>query len=206
MKDKNHDKLYLYPIWVRIWHLINAIMFLALVFTGLTLQYSSVDFEIIKFNYSISIHNYAGIILSIFFVFFLFANRFTSNGNYYQFHIKGLYDRVMKQFMYYSFGIFKNEEKPFPITKERKFNPLQKLSYVLIMYFFVPIIIITGYLLLFPDIIPKNILGFSGIHFVDLIHIILGFVLSIFIIVHVYFCTIGKTPLSNFKSMINGWH
>ncbi len=200
------DKVYLYPIWVRIWHAFNALMFLALVFTGLTLQYSSVDFEIIKFNYSISIHNYAGIILSVLFVFFLFGNRFTSNGNYYQFHLKGMIDRVMKQFMYYSFGIFKNEKAPFPINKDRKFNPLQKLSYVIIMYFFVPFIIVTGYLLLFPDIIPKHIFGISGIHFIDLIHIIMGFALSIFIIIHVYFCTIGKTPLSNFKSMINGWH
>jgi thiosulfate reductase cytochrome b subunit len=24
--------------------------------------------------------------------------------------------------------------------------------------------------------------------------------------VHVYFCTIGKNPTSNFKSMINGYH
>lgn len=201
-----NEKVYLYPVWVRIWHIFNALLFLSLVITGLTLQYSSTKYEIIPFNYSISIHNYAGIILSIFFVFFVIGNRFTSNGNYYQFPIRGMFDRVMKQFRYYSFGIFKKEKAPFPITKERKFNPLQKLSYVLIMYFFVPFIILTGYLLLFPDIIPKRILGFSGIHFIDLIHIIMGFVLSIFIIIHIYFCTIGKTPLSNFKSMINGWH
>ena len=201
-----NEKVYLYPVWVRLWHIFNALLFLALVFTGLTLQYTSKDFTIIPFNYSISIHNYAGIILSAFYVFFLTANRWTGNGNYYQFPIKGMMERVMKQFRYYSYGIFKKEKAPFPITKKRKFNPLQKLSYVIIMYFFVPVIIITGYILLFPDLIPNRIFGMSGIHFIDLIHIIMGFVLYIFIIIHVYFCTIGKTPLSNFKSMINGLH
>jgi thiosulfate reductase cytochrome b subunit len=74
------------------------------------------------------------------------------------------------------------------------------------MYLSMPFIIGTGIALLYPDILPDNIMGFSGIHFMDLIHILVGFILSIFIIVHVYFCTIGKTPLANFKSMINGWH
>ncbi len=200
------NKIYLYPLWVRIWHFGNAILFLALVLTGILLQYSSSNFTIIQFNYSISIHNYSGIILSIFFVYFLAGNRFTSNGHYYQFPLKGTYGRVIKQLRFYSFGIFKNEEPPFPISIERKFNPLQKLSYVAVMYLMVPVVILTGYLLLFPEILPEKILGISGIHLIDLIHIVTGFILSVFIIVHVYFCTIGKTPLANFKSMINGWH
>ena len=117
-----------------------------------------------------------------------------------------MFKRVLKQFKYYSFGIFRKETAPYPINKDRKFNPLQKLSYVGVMYFRVPIGILTGYLLLFPEILPEKILGFSGIHFIDLIHIVTGFFLSVFLIVHVYFCTIGKTWSSNFKSMINGWH
>lgn len=200
------DKYYLYPLWVRIWHLFNLLLFLALIFTGILLQYSSEKFSIIQFNYSISIHNYAGILLSIFFVYFLAGNRFTSNGQYYQFPISGMFSRVMKQFKYYSFGIFKKEKPPYPINNERKFNPLQKLSYVGVMYFLVPIVILSGYLLLFPEILPEKILGMSGIHFIDLIHIVTGFFLSVFLVVHVYFCTIGKTWYANFKSMINGWH
>ena len=83
---------------------------------------------------------------------------------------------------------------------------MQKLSYVIVMYFLVPIILLTGIGLFFPDYLPGRILGTSGVHFVDLIHIITGFVLSLFMVIHIYFCTIGKTPLSNYKSMITGWH
>jgi thiosulfate reductase cytochrome b subunit len=181
-------------------------MFLTLIFTGLSLQYSSVDFELINFNSAVTWHNVTGILLSIGFVFYLIGNRFTSNGTYYQFKLKGLLKRVLKQFKYYSLGIFKKEKAPYPISKKRKFNPLQKLSYVLVMYFLMPIVIFSGFGLLYPELLPTKLLGLSGIHVFDLVHITAGFFLSVFMIVHVYFCTIGKTPTANFKSMINGWH
>lgn len=200
------EQVYLYPVWVRLWHLLNAILILALIFTGLCLQYSSADYTIIPFKYAVSIHNISGFIICANYVFFLFGNRFTSNGHSYQFHKKGMIQRLLKQFRYYSYGIFKKENAPFPIDINRKFNPLQKFSYVLIMYIFMPIIVIAGVLLFFPDIIPSNLIGFSGIQLIDLIHIITGFILSIFMMIHIYFCTIGKTPSANFKSMINGWH
>lgn len=200
------NKIYLYPIWVRIWHLINAILYLILIFTGISLQYSSQDFQLIDFQHAVSYHNIAGIILCFSYIFYMTGNRFTSNGMYYQFHINGMFDRVFKQFKYYSIGIFKKEKAPFPITAERKFNPLQKLTYAIVMYAFFPVIIATGLGLYFPDILPLNIFGINGIHFTDLLHIVTGFALSVFMVIHIYFCTIGKSPWANFKSMIDGWH
>lgn len=200
------NKVYLYPIWVRLWHLLNAVLYLILIATGLSLQYSSQDFHLIDFQSAVSIHNIAGIILIVNYFFFLSGNRFTSNGMYYQFHIKGMFERVLKQFKYYSIGIFKKEAAPYPISEKRKFNPLQKLTYAIVMYLFMPLIIISGLGLFFPDILPSSILGINGIHLTDLLHIITGFALSVFMVIHIYFCTIGKSPTANFKSMINGWH
>ena len=201
------DKIYLYPVWVRIWHIINAILIILLIITGLCLQYASESYTIISFNDAVKIHNITGIILIVNYIFFLIWNRFTSNGQYYQFPLKGLLGRVFAQFRYYSIGIFKKEEPPFPISIKRKFNPLQKLSYVLVMYIIIPIIIMTGIMLFFPDLLLADVLGITGVlHLTDLMHIVMGFFCSIFMLVHIYFCTIGKTPWSNFKSMINGWH
>jgi len=199
-------QMYLYPLWVRIWHMVNLVLFLLLIATGLSLQYSSNDYTIIPFGYAISLHNITGVILCVGYVFYLFANRFTSNGNYYQFRLTGMFSRVFKQFKYYSYGIFKKEDPPFPVSVGRKFNPLQKISYVVVMYVFMPIIILTGLGLFFPDFLPDKLFGTSGIHIIDLIHIVIGFILSIFMLIHIYFCTIGKTTSANFKSMINGWH
>ncbi|MBM3436660.1 MAG: cytochrome B, partial [Bacteroidetes bacterium] len=131
---------------------------------------------------------------------------FTGNGKFYNLKMKGLVNDLQKQIFFYSVDIFKQKPTPFPLSESRKFNPLQKVSYLFEMYSIVPLLIISGLGLLFPEIILSKVLGMTGIHLIDLIHIISGYVLSIFLIIHVYFCTIGKTATSNFRSMVNGWH
>ncbi len=200
------NKMYIYPVWVRIWHLVNALLIIALVVTGLSLQYSGSDFILMPFKSSVTIHNTSGLLLCASFIYYLLANHFTSNGQYYHFKSKGMIGRALKQARYYSYGVFKKEEPPFPVKVGRKFNPLQKLSYLFVMYLLMPAVIITGIAMLFPDLLPDRIFGILGIHFIDLIHIITGFCLSVFLVVHIYICTLGNTPSSNFKSMINGWH
>ncbi len=200
------ERLYLYPLWIRIWHWTNALMFLVLIVTGLSMQYSSPDFPMIRFDWAVSLHNISGVIVIISYLFFVVFNRFSFNRKYYRFKRKGFYKRLKKQFLFYTFGIFKDEPAPYPVSKKRKFNPLQKFSYLMVMYVGMPGLIITGIALLYPEINIKNVGGFSGIHLTDLLHIIIGFILSVFMVVHIYFCTIGSSPLSNFKSMFTGWH
>ena len=200
------EKLYLYPLWIRIWHWTNALMFLVLIVTGLSMQYSSPDYPMIRFDWAVSLHNISGVIVIISYLYFVIVNRFSRNRQYYRFYRKGFFERLKKQFVYYTIGIFKKEQPPFPVTETSKFNPMQKFSYLLVMYLGMPALIITGIALLYPEIIIPNVGGLSGIHLTDLVHIIVGFVLSVFMVVHVYFCTIGATPTSNFKSMFNGWH
>jgi thiosulfate reductase cytochrome b subunit len=200
------EKLYFYPVWIRIWHWLNALMFLFLIVTGLSMQYSSPDYPLIRFDIAVSVHNIAGIIVTIGYFVFVVGNMITANGRFYKFKISDIFDQVKKQFLYYTFGIFKHESAPFPLSESRKFNPLQKLSYVFAMYAFVPILIISGLGLLFPETIIPKVFGISGIHLTDLVHILSGFVLSVFMVIHIYFCTIGKSPTANFKSMFTGWH
>ena len=57
-------KEYLYPIWVRMWHWLNALLCLLLILTGLSMQYASVDGGLIRFDTAVTIHNLCGIILS----------------------------------------------------------------------------------------------------------------------------------------------
>lgn len=202
----NHnERLYLYPIWVRIWHMTNAILCLTLIITGLSIQFASPS-TVVKFSLAVSIHNLAGILLAISYLLFFFGNMFTKNGTYYVIPAKGTFDRLMKQFRYYTYGIFKKESPPFPVTEEEKFNPLQQLTYVILMYFLIPFVIITGFGLLYPEITVNSVFGVSGLGLTDFIHIVAGFFITVIMVVHVYFCTIGKTPTSNFKSMINGYH
>ncbi len=202
----SEHKLYLYPVWIRLWHLLNALMCLTLILTGLSMQFSGPRVSLVRFDTAVAIHDIAGIILTVSYVFFFTGNLFTYNGQHYQMAFRGLYDRLKKQFMYYTFGIFRKVSPPFPVTAEHKFNPLQQFSYVFVMYLFVPLVFITGFAMLFPNSIPTLILGGSGLHVTDFLHILSGFVITLFMLIHIYFCTIGKTATSNFRSIINGYH
>ena len=54
------QKIYHYPVWIRIWHLINALLCLALIITGLSMQYSNTERGILTFDVAVSVHNVAG--------------------------------------------------------------------------------------------------------------------------------------------------
>jgi len=200
------DKIYFYPVWLRIWHWANAALFLILIFTGLSMQYSAPDKPIIRFDLAVSIHNICGILLVLGYLLFFTGNIVSKNGKYYKMRFKGIYKLLLNQIRYYVIGIFKGEIPPFPVNEGRKFNPLQQFIYVMVMYIGLPITLLTGLGLLFPEIILEQFLGFSGMFYTSLLHVITGFLLSIFMCVHIYFCTIGATWTSNFRGMIDGWH
>jgi thiosulfate reductase cytochrome b subunit len=202
----SEEKIYLYPRWIRLWHTLNAISCLFLMVTGISMQFSNPKVPLIRFDIAVSIHNIFGILLCANYLLFFFGNLYSWNGKQYKIAFRGFYQRLMSQFRYYTHGIFKGEHPPFPVNRESKFNPLQQFSYVMIMYILVPIIAISGLGLLYPDVIPTSLMGISGLHLTDLFHIVIGFIISIFMFVHVYFCTIGKTPTSNFKGIITGYH
>lgn len=201
----NSERLYLYPLWIRIWHLTNAILCLLLIVTGLSIQFSNPS-VVVQFKIAVAIHNIAGVLLTLSYLVFFLGNLFTVNGKYYIFEVKGFITRLMKQFRYYTIGIFRKELPPFPVTMEQKFNPLQQFSYVILMYVLVPLAILSGIGLLYPQITVNSLLGTSGLNLTDLLHITAGFLITVFLCIHIYFCTIGKTPVSNFKSMIDGYH
>ena len=203
--NHENERLYLYPVWIRIWHIFNALLCLALMGSGLSLQFSNPS-TIVKFNAAVSVHNISGIALAISYSVFFIGNLFTLNGVYYLIEVKGFFSRLIRQFRYYTFGLFKRETPPFPVTADNKFNPLQQFSYVMLMYIFVPIVILTGLGLLYPEVTVNSVMGASGLELTDLLHITAGFLITLFMCIHVYFCTIGKTAVSNFKSMINGYH
>lgn len=202
----SENKIYFYPIWLRIWHGINALGILILIFTGISMQYSNPKFELINFEFAVNLHNIAGILVTVNYFLFLVGNIQTSNKKYYRLKLKGLFKRLTLQIGYYTSGLFNHQPPPFPLSEKRKFNPMQKVSYLIVMALFVPGLIITGLALLFPETIIENVYSISGIFMTAILHASLGFLVSIFLIVHLYVASIGKHPLKNFKSILTGYH
>ncbi|NVO11545.1 MAG: cytochrome b/b6 domain-containing protein [Bacteroidales bacterium] len=201
-------KLYLYPKWIRLWHATNALMFIILIITGISMQYTDkeTNYFIIRFDRAILLHNFAALIITISYILFVTGNVLTKNGKQYRIDWKKIWKELFIQFKFYSYGMFKSEPHPFPVTEERKFNPLQQFVYVLAMYIGMPLLIVSGVGLLFPEITIKGIFGISGLLLTDVLHITMGFFLSIFMIIHLYTCTLGSKPTTLFKGMITGYH
>jgi thiosulfate reductase cytochrome b subunit len=200
--------MYLYPKWIRIWHVLNVLLFIILIVTGLSMQYTDMENNsyTVGFAKAVKWHNVAAMILTASYVVFFIGNLFTGNGKYYRIRKENFWSDLMKQGRYYAIGMFKGEKHPFPVTMERKFNPLQKFTYILAMYIGMPLLIISGFVLLFPEIAINNVFGISGLVLNDVLHISMGFLLSIFMIIHIYTCTLGATPFSLFWGMITGFH
>lgn len=202
---ENH-KLYLYPVWLRIWHGINALGIIVLMVSGLSMQFGNIDYPLIPFKTAVGLHNFAGTIVAISYIMFVIGNFLSDNGIHYRFKVKGFINRFRLQAMYYMSGYFKGEEKPFPITKENKFNPLQRGAYAITMYVLVPITIVSGIGLFYPSVIFERIFFVSGVQFTAVTHSIFGFFVSVFLVIHLYVASIGKNPLKNYKGILTGYH
>ncbi len=216
-------KLYLYPKWIRSWHILNALLFIVLIATGLSMQYAGAagwllpagseaaanaknEFFLMNFGAAVKWHNITALILSANFLVFIIGNITTGNSKHYRFGEKGLLKNLYIQGRYYAYGMFKGEPHPFPVTENSKFNPLQKVSYILAMYVGMPLLILSGIAMFFPELIVNRIFNISGLLINDLIHITTGFILSLFMLIHIYTCTLGDKSSTLFKSMITGYH
>ena len=199
------NKIYFYPLWLRIWHGFNALGIIILILTGITMN-SGMEDSFISFKLNMQLHNFAGAAVALNYFLFLFGNMFTKNKSFYVIKPKNFLRRPIKQAYYYAWGMFHGMKAPYPLSEKRKFNPLQKYFYVMVMYIAVPLVIITGFGLMFPEVIFNKIYNLSGVLITAVTHSAMGFFISIFLVIHLYVATIGKSPIENFKSILTGWH
>lgn len=198
------ERIYLLPLWIRLWHWSNAALIVTLAVTGVSVHFaapSPIDFAL-----AARLHSLAGLALVALYAVFLIANAVSGNWRQFMPAPAGLVSRSLRQVRYYLQDVFKGEPEPFPVTREANFNPLQAITYGLLMYLVMPVIAVTGLLFLYPGFIPDRVFGLSGLLPVAVIHYVAAAVVVLFMIVHVYLGTMGRRVTSLFKTMITGWH
>ena len=201
------ERVYIMPIWLRVWHWLNAIGFLGLIASGISLHFASPGSTIlIPFETARIIHNIAGIGVSILYVSYVIANVFTGNGRHYRRSMRGLARELNAQNAYVAVGIFKGEAPPVVPSPERKFNVLQQITYLAVMYLAMPVLVVSGWLFLFPELVPRTLFGVAGLLPVAVTHYVVGFLLTLFLLGHVYMGSMGTTAFAGFRMMITGWH
>lgn len=196
-------KTYLHPLPIRIWHWLNAFLFIALIVTGLALRYG----VLIGFELAFHVHAWVGVAAVINWLLWFLYYMFTPHGKNYHADtdFKGFYNRLLKQAEYYSKTFFTGGPKPHKVEPLNKFNPLQKITYQYFMFFIVPLILITGIILWQAVPLWSLITFMGGIKVVHVVHMLLFCIFVFFIPVHAYMGLLGRKPLDHYKEMITGY-
>lgn len=181
-----------YPAWIRVWHTIHGVVFLALLASGLALHYPVGTVASLPFDWAVRLHNVFGLCLVCLWGLFVALNATGRNGRHYR-PRRMLLAASWKQARYYAGGYLRGEPFPFRRGPWRKFNPLQQLSYLVVMYGVVPVSALSGTLLFFPELAPTQVAGSAGVWPMALVHLGAGWTLSLFLVLHAYMITTGPT-------------
>ncbi|MDO3377773.1 cytochrome b/b6 domain-containing protein [Geoalkalibacter halelectricus] len=198
--------IYLQPTPIRIWHWLNALGFIALILSGIQIRYPEVNI-FGSYRAAIELHNTAGIVVSVSFCLWLIYYLVISR------KLVALYvptrDDIQRglwrQAMFYFFNYFRGKPNPHHATPESKFNPMQKSAYLVIMMVLVPLVIVSGLLLLNIGPMRQVVMALGGVKMVIGAHFLLSCGLTAFLFTHVYLATLGQTAFAYFKPMWTGW-
>ncbi len=199
-------KIYIHPLPVRIWHWINASSVIALILTGLQIRYVGM-FHVMSMQTAVSVHNWFGFLLLGNLFVWLSLYLLSDNIRIYhpELNPKKYYRESFRQAHYYSWGIFKGAQNPHRMTPYNKFNPLQSVSYQIIMLLIIPIQITTGILLWDVARFSGVVEMLGGVRVVDSVHVLILIFFIFFLFVHVYLATLGHTAMAHIKAMFTGY-
>jgi thiosulfate reductase cytochrome b subunit len=198
-------RIYVHPVPIRIWHWINAAGFVALIATGLQLRYGVLLG--MSFKTIVDVHNAIGFVLIgnyfLWLAFYLFSDRITVYHP--ELNPSRHFRAVFRQLAYYGYGIFKGHPNPHDVSVYRKFNALQSMAYQLVMMVLVPLQFYTGLVLWDLQRFAGTVALFGGARVVDTVQVALSIVFVVFLLVHVYLTTLGRTAAQHVIAMITGY-
>ena len=203
-KSMKMKKVYMYSVYERLWHWLQTLSIVLLLFTGLIIHKPDL-FGIFSFNGMVVMHNVLATILAVNAVFALFYH--LASGEIKQFlpEPRGFFGQSIKQAKFYLRGIFKAAPHPFEKTVDKKMNPLQQVTYVAILNVLLPLQGITGILMWgaqrWPDIANK----LGGLPSLAPFHTLVAWSFASFIVMHVYLTTTGHSPMAGIRAMMMGW-
>jgi thiosulfate reductase cytochrome b subunit len=198
------QRIYMYSRYERIWHWLQAVIILALFVTGLEVHAPN-WFGIAGFESAVMIHRLLGFLLIANAFLGLFYHLTTGEIKQYFSTSPDFLTLAIRQVTYYTHGIFRGEPHPFEKHPNRKLNPLQKLTYVMILNVLLPVQVVTGLLLWGTQRWPETIGRLGGLKILGAVHSLGAWLFAAFVVMHVYLTTTGRTPLANIRAMLTGW-
>jgi len=199
--DERKRAYYIYPLPIRLFHWVNALCFVLLLWTGMGIHFEGLPTSP-GLELATRIHNWVAYLLVANFASFLIYG--IASGDIRQYLPKGpgIVSRILTQARYYLSGIFSGADKPFTTSREQRFNPLQQITYLVVFILGMPVLILSGVLLLLPEsstagIAPRDTLATA--------HYCLAIGYGLFLVVHLYLTTTGDGIFSLIKAMFSGY-
>jgi thiosulfate reductase cytochrome b subunit len=204
---KHTEHIYLTPMPVRIWHWLNAFGIVTLCITALQIRFPDYVNIFGTYKAAIRLHNTAGVVVSISYALWLIYYMFVAR-TMLKLYIPTLEDiksGLFRQAFFYFYYYFKGGPNPHHSTPDSKFNPLQKASYLVIMFVLLPLVILSGYVLMYIAPLREIFIVIGGIKTLVSVHYLIACCFCAFLFIHIYLATLGHTPFAHFKPMWDGW-
>ncbi len=198
------QRMYMYAVYERFWHWLQTVVILGLVFTGLVIHRPN-TFGAFSFPFVVEVHNILAAILVVNAALSAFYHLVSGEIRQYIPRPYGFFDQAFSQVKYYLNGIFRGAPHPFERTPESKLNPLQQITYLLILNVLLPLQIVTGALMWGAQRWREVADLFGGLPVLSPVHTAVAWLFATFIVLHVYLTTTGHTPLAGIKAMMLGW-
>jgi thiosulfate reductase cytochrome b subunit len=204
---KHKEMVYMTPMPVRIWHWLNAFGIVTLCVTGLQIRFPDHINIFGAYKAAILLHNTAGVVVSISYMLWLIYYLVVARSliKLYVPTLEDLKSGIFRQAFYYFLTYFLGKPSPHHGTPDNKFNPMQKAAYLVIMFVLLPLVILSGVLLLYVAPLRELLLLLGGIKMLVGTHFLVACSFTAFLFVHIYLATLGHTPLAHFKPMWIGW-
>ena len=195
------QKVYIYKGFERFWHWSQASLIIFLALTGFEVHGA---YNIFGFEKASEFHRTTSWLLIGLIILAIFWHITTGEWRQYI----PTTQKLKEQIIYYLSGIFKGGHHPTVKSELSKLNPLQRIVYLGFKLVLVPMTIISGILyMLYKTFDQNNLIVIEDYPLASIAfwHTMGAILLIIFLVVHVYMTTTGKTPTSNIKAMITGY-
>ncbi len=189
----------MFPLMVRLWHWINAILFVILIASGFAMHFGVG----MPFDSAQSTHAYFALGLAA--LWALYVLYLLLSGQLMQYLPRADFiSASIAQAKYYLLGIYKGQDNPAGHDPAKRLNPLQQGAYLPVLFVLFPVLITSGLALFIPEVIPPELMGMDGKKFASLVHTGAAFLMILFIVIHLYLCTTGESLFALVRSMVTG--
>ena len=193
----------LYTRYERLWHWSQAVGILLLLATGAQMHWPGA-LGPMGLKTAARILEVLGFVLIANAFLSLFYHLTTGEIRRYVSRSPDVLTLALRQARYYAFGIFRGEPHPFERSRQERLNPIQKITYVLILNVLLPLQVVTGVWIWSAQRWPEGAGSLVGLRALLGVHVLGAWLFAAFLVVHVYMTTTGRTPLAHIRSMITG--